>query len=79
MTTTRHALTINGQRVFSPNTSVAINPATEEAICEFPLATREQLEEIAKTKQPDLTAATLDAAVRTIAGSARAMGLDVEG
>jgi len=45
MTTTRYALTINGQRVFSPNTSVAINPATEEAICEFPLATREQLEE----------------------------------
>ena len=41
--------------------------------------TRAQLEEIAKTKQPDLTAATLDAAVRTIAGSARAMGLDVEG
>ncbi len=41
--------------------------------------TRAQLEEIAKTKQPDLTAADLDAAVRTIAGSARAMGLDVEG
>jgi len=41
--------------------------------------TREQLEEIAKTKQPDLTAADMDAAVRTIAGSARAMGLDVEG
>ena len=41
--------------------------------------TRAQLEEIAKTKQPDLTAATLEAAVRTIAGSARAMGLDVEG
>jgi large subunit ribosomal protein L11 len=41
--------------------------------------TREQLEEIARTKMPDLTAADLDAAVRTIAGSARAMGLDVEG
>ena len=41
--------------------------------------TREQLEEIAKTKDPDLTAADLDAAVRTIAGSARSMGLDVEG
>ena len=41
--------------------------------------TRAQLEEIAKTKEPDLTAASLDAAVRTIAGSARAMGLDVEG
>ena len=38
-----------------------------------------QAEEIAKTKQPDLTAADLDAAVRTIAGSARSMGLNVEG
>ncbi len=41
--------------------------------------TRKQLEEIAKSKQPDLTAADLDAAVRTIAGSARSMGVDVEG
>lgn len=41
--------------------------------------TRAQLEEIAKTKQADLTAADLDAAVRTIAGSARSMGLNVEG
>ena len=41
--------------------------------------TREQLEAIATTKMPDLTAAGLDAAVRTIAGSARSMGLDVEG
>ena len=40
--------------------------------------TRAQLEEIAKTKEPDLTAADLDAAVRTIAGSARSMGLEVE-
>ena len=40
--------------------------------------TREQLEEIARTKEPDLTAADLDAAVRTIAGSARSMGLEVE-
>ena len=40
---------------------------------------RQQLEEIAKTKQPDLTAADLDAAVRTIAGSARSMGVEVEG
>ena len=40
---------------------------------------RKQLEEIAKTKQPDLTAADLDAAVRTIAGSARSMGVEVEG
>ncbi len=40
---------------------------------------RAQLEEIAKTKMPDITAADMDAAVRTIAGSARSMGLDVEG
>ena len=39
---------------------------------------RAQLEEIAKLKMPDLTAADLDAAVRTIAGSARSMGVDVE-
>ena len=41
--------------------------------------TRKQIEEVAKTKQPDLTAADLEAAVRTIAGSARSMGVDVEG
>jgi len=41
--------------------------------------TREQLEEIASTKKPDLTAADMDAAVRTIAGTARSMGLNVEG
>ena len=41
--------------------------------------TREQLEEIAKTKDPDLTAADLEAAVRTIAGTARSMGIDTEG
>ncbi len=41
--------------------------------------TRAQLEEIAKLKEPDLTAADIDAAVRTIAGSARSMGLNVEG
>ena len=40
---------------------------------------RAQLEEIAKTKDSDLTAASMDAAVRTIAGTARSMGLDVEG
>ncbi len=39
----------------------------------------EQLEEIAKTKEPDLTAADLTAAVKTIAGTARSMGIDVEG
>ena len=41
--------------------------------------TREQAEEIAKTKSSDLTAADLDAAVRTIAGSALSMGITVEG
>ncbi|HHJ39761.1 MAG: 50S ribosomal protein L11 [Methylothermaceae bacteria B42] len=40
---------------------------------------RDQLEEIAKMKEPDLTAASMDAAVRTIAGTARSMGIDVEG
>ena len=41
--------------------------------------TRAQVEEIAKTKLKDLTAANIDAAVRTIAGSARSMGITVEG
>jgi large subunit ribosomal protein L11 len=41
--------------------------------------TRAQLEEIAKIKQKDLTAANMDAAVKTIAGSARSMGVIVEG
>ena len=40
---------------------------------------RDQLEEIARMKEPDLTGADMDAAVRTIAGSARSMGLNVEG
>ena len=40
---------------------------------------RAQAEEIAKTKMPDLTASDMDAAVRTIAGSARSMGIEVEG
>ena len=41
--------------------------------------TRAQAEEIAKMKLPDLTAADLEAAVRTVAGSARSMGITVEG
>ena len=41
--------------------------------------TRAQLEEIAKIKDPDLTAADMNAAVRTIAGTARSMGIDTEG
>lgn len=39
---------------------------------------RSQLEEIAKMKEPDLTAGSLDAAVRSIAGTARSMGIEVE-
>ncbi len=42
------------------------------------VVSRAQLEEIAKTKMPDLNAANLEAAVRIVAGSARSMGLDVE-
>ncbi len=41
--------------------------------------TRDQLEEIAKAKMPDLTAADMEAAIRTVAGSARSIGLEVEG
>ncbi len=41
--------------------------------------TRAQAEEIAKTKEPDLTAADMEAALRTIAGTARSMGVNVEG
>jgi len=41
--------------------------------------TRDQVLEIARTKNPDLTAASEEAAVRTIAGTARSMGLEVEG
>ncbi len=40
---------------------------------------RQQLEEIAKAKEPDLTAADMDASVRTIAGTARSMGIETEG
>ncbi len=41
--------------------------------------TRAQMEEIAKTKEPDLTAGSMDAAVKTIAGTARSMGVNTEG
>ena len=41
--------------------------------------TRKQVEEIAKTKMPDLNAASLEAAVRTVEGTARSMGLEVTG
>ncbi|MEJ2680200.1 MAG: 50S ribosomal protein L11 [Gammaproteobacteria bacterium] len=51
------------------------NPNTQKV----GVVNRAQLEKVATMKMPDLTAADLDAAVRTIAGSARSMGLDVEG
>ena len=41
--------------------------------------TRTQVEEIAKTKMPDLNAANMETAMKTIAGTARSMGVDVEG
>jgi large subunit ribosomal protein L11 len=41
--------------------------------------TKKQVEDIAKLKMPDLNAESLDAAVRTVAGTARSMGLDVVG
>jgi large subunit ribosomal protein L11 len=41
--------------------------------------TRSQVEEIAKTKMPDLNAASIEAAMKTVAGTARSMGVDVEG
>lgn len=56
-------------------TSGSSNPNTKKV----GTVSRAQLEEIAKAKQADLTAAGLEAAVRTIAGSARSMGLKVEG
>lgn len=56
-------------------TSGSSNPNTKKV----GKVTRQQLEEIATLKMPDLTAADMDAAVRTIAGSARSAGLEVEG
>lgn len=50
------------------------NPNTDKV----GVITRAQLEDIAKTKEPDLSAADLEAAIRTIAGTARSMGVDVE-
>jgi hypothetical protein len=54
-------------------------PTTGTPLTSWQGISREQIEQIAKTKQPDLTAADMDAAVRTIAGSARSMGIIVEG
>jgi large subunit ribosomal protein L11 len=41
--------------------------------------TRKQVEEIAKTKMPDLNAASLDAAIKTVEGTARSMGIEIQG
>lgn len=46
-----YALTIDGQRVFATETAQAINPATEQPICDFPLASREQLEQAVSAAQ----------------------------
>ncbi len=56
-------------------TSGSSNPNTKKV----GKVTRAQLEDIAKLKQPDLTAANMEAALRTIAGTARSAGLEVEG
>ena len=70
----------------TPPASILIKKAAkDEKAAANPLTTkvgsitREQCEEIARVKDPDLTASGLDAAVRTIAGSARSMGISVEG
>jgi len=60
------------------NLGLAKGSATPNSV-KVGTVTRAQLEEIATLKMPDLTAADMDAAVRTIAGSARSMGLNVEG
>ncbi len=41
--------------------------------------TKKQVEDIAKTKMPDLNAASLEAAIRTVEGTARSMGIEVQG
>jgi large subunit ribosomal protein L11 len=84
-------ITVYGDRSFTfvtktPPASVLLKKAAGVAkgsstpnLTKVGTVTRTQLEEIANTKMPDLSAADMDAAVRTIAGSARAMGLNVEG
>jgi large subunit ribosomal protein L11 len=84
-------ITVYGDRSFSfitktPPASVLLKKAAGIAkgsstpnVAKVGSVSRAQLEEIANTKMPDLNANDVDAAVRIIAGSARAMGLDVEG
>jgi len=63
----------------TPPASILLKKAAKISTDKVGKITRAQAEEIAKTKMPDLTAADMDAAVRTIAGSARSMGIEVEG
>ena len=63
----------------TPPATILIKKAARPHTDKVGKITRAQAEEIAKTKMPDLTAADMDAAVRTIAGSARSMGITVEG
>ena len=84
-------ITVSGDRSFSfitktPPAAVLLRKAAgiakgsgEPNTNKVGKVTRAQLEEIATAKDPDLTAADMDAAVRTIAGSARSMGVEVEG
>ena len=69
-----------GPRLAPPNKAAGIpNGSGEPNILKVGTVTRAQLEEIATVKEPDITAADMDAAVRTIAGSARSMGINVKG
>ena len=84
-------ITVYGDRSFTfikktPPASVLLRKAAgiqkgsgEPNVNKVGKVTRAQLEEIATTKMADLTASDMDAAVRTIAGSARSAGIDVEG
>lgn len=55
MKQSQYALTIDGQRVFSTETETAINPATEQPICEFPLASKSQLDQAVSAAQKAFT------------------------
>ena len=84
-------ITVYGDRSFTfikktPPASVLLRKAAgiqkgsgEPNVNKVGKVTRAQLEEIATTKMADLTASDMDAAVRTIAGSARSAGIEVEG
>jgi large subunit ribosomal protein L11 len=69
-------ITVYSDRSF---TFITKTPPAAVLLKKVGTVTRAQLEEIARIKAPDITAADIDAAVRTIAGSARSMGLNVKG